>query len=60
MTNGGPGTATEMLPNYIYKQCMRYFDVGYTAALAISFVLVMSLFTAIFLNIRKRVEEHVQ
>ena len=60
MTNGGPGTATEMLPNYIYKQGMRYFDVGYTAALAISFVLVMSLFTAIFLWVRRRVEENVQ
>ena len=60
MTNGGPGTATEMLPNYIYKQGMRYFDVGYTAALAITFVVVMSLFTAIFLRIRKKVEERVQ
>ena len=60
MTNGGPGTATEMLPNYIYKQGMKYFDVGYTAALAISFVLVMSLFTAIFLKIRRKVEERVQ
>ena len=60
MTNGGPGTATEMLPNYIYKQGMKYFDVGYTAALAIAFVLVMSLFTAIFLRIRRRVEERVQ
>ena len=60
MTNGGPGTATEMLPNYIYKQGMKYFDVGYTAALAIAFVLVMSLFTAIFLRIRRKVEERVQ
>lgn len=60
MTNGGPGTATEMLPNYIYKQGMKYFDVGYTAALAIAFVLVMSLFTSIFLRIRRKVEERVQ
>ena len=60
MTNGGPGTATEMLPNYIYKQGMKYFDVGYTAALAIAFVLVMSLFTANFLRIRRKVEERVQ
>lgn len=60
MTNGGPGTATEMLPNYIYKQGMKYFDVGYTAALAIAFVLIMSLFTAIFLRIRRKVEERVQ
>lgn len=60
MTNGGPGTATEMLPNYIYKQGLKYFDVGYTAALAIAFVLVMTLFTAAFLKLRKYVEEKVQ
>ncbi len=60
MTNGGPGTATEMLPNYIYKQGMKYFDVGYTAALAVTFVVVMSLFTVAFLQIRKKVEGRVQ
>ena len=60
MTNGGPGTATEMLPNYIYKQGLKYFDVGYTAALAIAFVLVMTIFTAGFLKLRKVVEEKVQ
>lgn len=60
MTNGGPGTATEMLPNYIYKQGLKFFDVGYTAALAIAFVLVMTIFTALFLRLRKKVEEKVQ
>ena len=31
-----------MLPNYIYKQGLRYFDAGYAAAMAIVFVLVMT------------------
>lgn len=60
MTNGGPGTATEMLPNYIYKQGLKYFDVGYTAALAIAFVLIMTVITVFFLRLRKKVEERVQ
>lgn len=59
MTGGGPGTATEMLPNYIYKQGLKYFDAGYAAALAIVFVLVMTLCCVFFLKWRKREEENV-
>lgn len=54
MTNGGPGSATEMLPNYIYKQGLKFFDAGYAAALAIVFVLTMTLCTTLFLRWRKR------
>ena len=57
MTNGGPGSATEMLPNYIYKQGLKFFDAGYAAALAIVFVLVMTLCTGFFLRWRKREED---
>ena len=59
MTNGGPGNATEMLPNYIYKQGLKFFDAGYTACLAMAFVLVMTVFSVIFLHWRKKVEEKV-
>lgn len=59
MTNGGPGTATEMLPNYIYKQGLKFFDAGYTAALAVVFVLIMTVVTFLFLRLRKFVEEKV-
>ena len=59
MTNGGPGNATEMLPNYIYKQGLKFFDAGYTAALAIMFVIVMTLITTLFLRFRKYVEARV-
>ena len=57
MTNGGPGSATEMLPNYIYKQGLKFFDAGYAAALAIVFVLTMTLCTGLFLKWRKKEEE---
>lgn len=57
MTNGGPGSATEMLPNYIYKQGLKFFDAGYAAALAIVFVLTMTLCTTLFLHWRKREED---
>ena len=59
MTNGGPGTATEMLPNFIYKQGLKYYDAGYAAALAIVFVLTMAFITLFFLKLRKKEEENV-
>lgn len=59
MTNGGPGTATEMLPNFIYKQGLKYYDAGYAAALAIVFVLVMAFITLFFLRLRKKEEDNV-
>jgi len=59
MTGGGPGTATEMLPNYIYKQGLRYFDAGYAASLAIMFVIVMTLCSILFLNWRKKEQENL-
>ncbi|MEG2287976.1 MAG: sugar ABC transporter permease [Ruthenibacterium sp.] len=59
MTNGGPGSATEMLPNYIYKQGLKFFDAGYSAALAVVFVLVMTICTSLFLKWRKKEEENL-
>lgn len=56
MTNGGPGSATEMLPNYIYKQGLKFFNAGYSASLAIVFVLTMTIVTALFLRTRDRLE----
>ena len=59
MTNGGPGSATEMLPNYIYKQGLKFFDAGYSASLAIIFVVVMTVVTMGFLRLRDRMEENL-
>lgn len=55
MTGGGPGMATEMLPNYIYAQGLRYFDAGYAAALALVFIAAMSLLACVFLAARRRI-----
>ncbi|HBE77757.1 MAG TPA: sugar ABC transporter permease [Firmicutes bacterium] len=56
MTGGGPGMATEMLPNYIFNQGLNYFDASYAAALAISFIVVMSLISSLFINAKSRKE----
>lgn len=52
MTQGGPGNATEMLPTYIYRQGIKFLDVGYSSATAILFILVMSLVAWGFMRLR--------
>ena len=52
MTGGGPGRSTEMLPNYIYTQGLRYFNAGYAASLAIVFLAAMALIAACFIKLR--------
>lgn len=59
MTGGGPGSATEMLPNYIYKQGLKLFDAGYSASLAIVFVVLMTVVTAFFLRLRDKMEAQI-
>ena len=48
MTEGGPGNATTLLYLYIYKQAIRYFNIGYASAMGI-ILTIISLTIAIFL-----------
>jgi len=52
MTQGGPGSATEMLPTYIYRQGIKFFQVGYSSATAIVFIMAMSVIAAAFNKLR--------
>lgn len=54
MTQGGPGNATLMLPNYIYQQGIQFFKVGYSSATAFVFISVMFLLSFVFIRLRTR------
>ncbi len=54
MTQGGPGNATEMLPTYIYRQGIKFLNIGYSSAAAILFVIAMSLIAWAFQKLRDR------
>ncbi|NKB84630.1 carbohydrate ABC transporter permease [Brucella grignonensis] len=41
LTSGGPGTATETAGYYIYIRGLRDFEIGYAAALSITYLVVM-------------------
>lgn len=55
MTNGGPGTATIVLYQYIYSTAFKYFDLGYASAMAFllsTLILIVSMIN-FMLNSRK-------
>ncbi len=54
MTAGGPGNATEMLPTYIYRQGIKFLNIGYSSATAVLFVIVMSVIAWLFQRLRDR------
>lgn len=60
MTQGGPGSATEMLPTYIYRQGIKFLRVGYSSATAVLFIISMSVVAWLFIRLRssqlKRIE----
>ena len=52
MTQGGPGNATLMLPNYIFQQGIQFFKVAYSSATAFVFIIAMSLLSSVFIRLR--------
>lgn len=51
MTNGGPGTATQMISHYVYLLGFKYFRLGYAAAA--SYLLLIFLSIAVPLLLRQ-------
>jgi multiple sugar transport system permease protein len=49
MTYGGPGKATELISVLIYKEGLKYFNIGRASALSIIFLIVIFLISINFL-----------
>ena len=47
ITNGGPMDSTLSYVLYLYQRAFKYFDMGYSCALAWILVLIIAAFTAI-------------
>ena len=50
MTGGGPGTATETVTMYAYIVGMKNGNLGYASAIAYSLLVMVIIFSTIFLN----------
>lgn len=58
MTGGGPGTATETVTMYAYIVGMKNGNLGYASAIAYSLLIMVIIFSTLFLNaLRSRVSE---
>lgn len=54
MTSGGPGTATETPSYYIYIRGLREFQVGYSAALSLTYLVLMIIILTIIAKLLMR------
>ena len=50
MTEGGPNSSSETISIIIYKTLTRYNDTGYASAMAVIFIVVLIVFTLIFMQ----------
>ena len=54
LTSGGPGTATETPSYYIYIRGLRDFQVGYSAALSLAYLMIMIIILTIIAKLLMR------
>ncbi|GAA4224982.1 multiple sugar transport system permease protein [Streptosporangium album] len=53
LTGGGPGTASQTTPLYMYEQAFRYFEIGYGSAMALVMLVIGALFSLFYLRLIK-------
>jgi multiple sugar transport system permease protein len=54
MTGGGPGTATEPVTLYAYLVGMKNGNLGYASAIAYALLIIVIIFSTLFLNSLRR------
>jgi multiple sugar transport system permease protein len=53
LTAGGPGTASQTTPLYMYEQAFRYFEIGYGSAMALVMLVIGAAFSLVYLRLIK-------
>lgn len=56
MTGGGPGTATQTLNFYIYRQAFEVTNMGYASALSVIVIIIVTIFVGIYVRRMNRGE----
>lgn len=57
MTNGGPGTATELMATYMYKLSFKNFKLSYGSTVACGMLIVISIIAAATMKLTKEKED---
>ena len=61
MTGGGPGTSTELMATYMYKESFKNFNMGYGSTIAggmFLLITILSLFTMYVINPKEAKKNH--
>jgi multiple sugar transport system permease protein len=53
MTGGGPGTASQTTPLYMYQQSFKFYQLGYGTAMALVLLLIGAVFSLVYLRLIK-------
>ena len=57
MTGGGPGTSTELMATYMYRQSFRNFSMGYGSAVACGMFILVSSMALVTMKLINRKQE---
>jgi ABC-type sugar transport system permease subunit len=57
MTNGGPGTSSEVIGTYTYRKAFMEGELGYGSALSVIILLLSLAASYLFIKLRERREE---
>ncbi|MCL2759250.1 MAG: sugar ABC transporter permease, partial [Treponema sp.] len=57
LTEGGPGTSTTLISNYIYNRAFIAFDYGQTSAAAMILLVIVAAFTFFQFKLEKRISQ---
>jgi multiple sugar transport system permease protein len=53
LTGGGPGTASETLPVYMYQEAFKFYQLGYGAAMTLVLLAIGAIFSLIYVRVLK-------
>lgn len=56
MTQGGPGTATQVIGTYTYRKAFQESDIGYGATLSLVMTTISLIASYVFIRLRERSE----
>ncbi len=58
ITQGGPGTASEILNIYLYQQAFTYYQISYASAVVVLFFIIILVMSGLLLALQKRTSWH--
>ena len=59
ITSGGPGTSSEVISLYVYRQAFQYFNTSYSSAAGIIMLFAVSILSTFYVRLSKKINQEV-